>query len=921
MNKIGLLWILMIIGSIGAVAFEEGIYLYRPGTKYIQDSYSIPEYLSIEDLTFFTCIEEDTLVKSSVLCIDNNNFEDVTVTKWEEEDNCFIGSFNLEGFTCKHLRIQSEYIKNNENIKLVKELRINKFTSVLDKIVDTQYSDGGWEDSLNTASGIHALAHFKDIYNIELDKAMDWLKLNRNDELKCWPKGKCSVTKTANILALLTMSEYNDTRRIINDGRNWLQKKQNYYEENDDWTLWIKDVADGVTLALVGYERVLLDENFTIPGNSSKNYTFDVITDNELIVIADENVELNITNADGDLVYEYFGDNLSYDIPGPCWSPIFKGEVCDKETTAYSLVTDLPDDHKERGIEWMIDHLSKSEYFGLYFGDDEDDIVTNSVFLYSAYDKEYLRKSKNSKSSLSDEEEEQRDLVVNWLLYKQNNEGSWGSGSISEKVIPSSLSVMSLMKNGFNRTAESVEDAEEWTSDNEKTINSTDTHALASAFYILRNNARPLLISRPGVVEVTKNEFDMELHNPTTFNLLDLKYELSENLEEILDIETKQVISAYSYRKLKIRKTGSTDSDVYGYLSITNLEDEVTKIPIVVSDFPFINLTQGEADKSLTIFGKNADLKFDVSTISKHSFTCSIEWEGSDIATSPNIRVTKKGKQSIKITFAEAESTEDIYKGQLRCVARGETYTYPLSYHIKRYSAIPYTVSPKNIIVNSTRDKSFVIKNNLDEELFVDVKFKHPQSEFMVDEQINVLPNEERNITIINKIASGVNTTGSYFITLNALDHKQEITLTAIISYEPARKLSTWFIIIILTLFLFIFGGIGYILYRYKEKLLEMMEQYGWLKSFKSKKKIQKRVKKVKSLQTEDKNLAITNLVQILRFRKTSDEEITKRLIDEGFKPKEVKDALLPSGIILDGIEEILVEKQQKGKKNKTTKK
>jgi len=921
MNKIGLLWILMIIGSLGAIAYEEGIYLYRPGTKYIQDSYSIPEYLSIEDLTFFTCIEEDTLVKSSVLCVDNNNFEDVVVTKWEEEDNCFIGSFNLEGFTCKHLKIQSEYIKNNENIKLVKELRINKFTSVLDKIVDTQYSDGGWKDSLDTASGIHALAHFKDIYNIELDKAMDWLKLNRNEDMKCWPKGKCSITKTANILALLTISDYYDTRRILNDGRNWLQKKQNYYEEDDKWTLNIDDVADGATLALVGYGKVLLDENFTIPANGSKNYTFEVQTDKELIIIADENVNLNLTNADGDLVYEYFGDNLTYKIPGPCWSPIFKGEVCDKKTSAFSLVSDLPKEYKQRGIEWMSEHLTKSEFFGLFFGDDEDDVLTSSLFLYTAYDKEYLRESKKSKNTLTDDEEEQQDLVINWLLYKQNNEGSWGSGSISKKVIPSSLSVQALMQNGFNRTAESIEDAEEWTSDNEKTINSTDTQALGAAFYILRNNARPLLISRPGVIEITKKDFDMELHNPTTFNLLDLNYELSENLEQILDVETKQVISAYSYRKLKIKKIGTTDADVYGYLSITNLDDEVTKIPIVVSDFPFLNLTQDGEDQALTIFGKSADLKFEVTKISKHSFTCSIEWEGADIANSPNIRVTKTGKQNIKVTFAEAKSTEDIYKGQLRCVARGETYTYPLSYHIKRYSAIPYTVAPKNIIVNSTRDKSFVIKNNLDEELFVDVKFKHPQKDFMVDEQITVLPNEERNITIVNNIVSGVNTTGSYFITLNALDHKQEITLTAVISYQPPRKLSPWFLVIIMTIFIFIFGGIGYIMYRYKEKLLELFEQIGWLKSFKSKKKIQKRVKKVKSLQTEDKNLAITNLVQILRFRKTSDEEITKRLIDEGFKPQEVKDALLPSGIILDGIEELLVKKEQKGKKNKTAKK
>ncbi|RMF07180.1 hypothetical protein D6764_00445, partial [Candidatus Woesearchaeota archaeon] len=67
----------------------EGIYLVRPSNQFIDTSYYPPEYLELEDLVFYTCLEEDNLsIRSSVLCRDDNSFDDLTVYKWSDR-NCF----------------------------------------------------------------------------------------------------------------------------------------------------------------------------------------------------------------------------------------------------------------------------------------------------------------------------------------------------------------------------------------------------------------------------------------------------------------------------------------------------------------------------------------------------------------------------------------------------------------------------------------------------------------------------------------------------------------------------------------------------------------------------------------------------------------------------------------------------------------
>ncbi len=514
--------------------YEQGIHLVRPDSDYIYDNYSFSEYLSVEDLVFVSCLEEeDVPLQPSVMCIDNNNFEDLEAIKWTKENNCYISYMNLEGFDCDNIRLQAEYSIEGETFRLYKELNVNELSKVLDKIIDTQYSDGGWKTTIDTAYGIWALSRFGDIFHSEIDRALDWLKLERNDELKCWPKAPCHLPLTIEILYLLTLSGFDDAKRAVHDARNWIETMQKFYEQGDKWSVEIEVFREDTNFMLAAVDDEILDEDFEMDNKTKKTLYFNAYKNSTLYLISHDNFKAEIKDKNGELVYRYQGSNLSYTIDGACWSANAKGEPCNTETTAYAVNLNLESRNIREAKRWMFSKINYSDVVGLFYGDINDTIET-SLFIssmhnmsssgylndYSPYISryDYMSEPNRYDAYISD--------AVDWLLFKQNNEGSWGqlNESVAYKAKYTAYSVLALKDYGYNRTYEPIEDAEAWLSKNEFNISRNDTASLSSAFYVLRNNARPLLASNPGIITIKEKVTQIELINPTTFDLDNLEY-------------------------------------------------------------------------------------------------------------------------------------------------------------------------------------------------------------------------------------------------------------------------------------------------------------------------------------------------------------------------------------------------------------
>jgi hypothetical protein len=881
-------------------SYQEGIHIIRPDSKYIIDNYAIPEYLTVEDLTFISCLEEEYVPHNSLLCLDDNSFEELETIPWSLQDNCYISSYNLEGFECDQLMLQAEYIIDEENYKLTKLVRVNKLSTVLDTLLDTQYSDGGWQDPLSTVYGIWALSYFRDLFSYELDIALDWLKTHRNEERKCWPKSPCNIETSANILAVLTLSNYTgeiieqpDAKRIVNDARNLFEELQNLYAEGDTWNVTIEAVNNDTTLTLVAYDAEILDENFSLPVGEPESYSFVVGIYGKLVVISDDVVKINVSNMEGEVLVEYQGDNLSYTIPGPCWSLNKKAEPCDYTTSLFTMVSDIDEEQKDLAKDWAREEIKEGEILGSYFGDGDEDIIDTSLYLYNLYE--------------DDKALESITHVIDWMLYTQNNEGSWGTNYTTDKSLPTAYSVLALGAAGFNRTTEPIEDAEHWASINEDEVDDNETVALASIFFILKQNARPLLVAEPKVIVVEKPTMTIQLFNPTMFNLDELTYEFSEDIEKSLTIQTREEIGAYSYRKMLISRTGTETTDAFGYLTITNKGDPVAKIPVILTDTPIMNITLPE---KITVFGKKGDLRITAQK-SPHTLTCMATWDDNEISTPGSVRVTS-GSFILPLSFSQSVTKEDSYTGTLSCLAVGKTITMPLFIYVSRYAKVPLTITPTDAVINTTTDDIIIsLTNNLDQDLTITASLDRYGSYFSFSNSLTLNPNEQLNFTLTNNLPQDLNLTSSLLLTFTVFDRAEVVSLLVDITEQAFVPKNSFMTLLPLIIILIALAIGGYFVWKFREVIILELNKLNFIKVKQEKKK---ESKKIKTLKSSEQKQAIVNLYNIMKFQNKSERDIAKRLVTS-FTRADVKAALEETGVALAVLDEEDPERLEPKKK------
>ncbi len=844
------------------------IYLVRPDSPYIDQGYVPPEYLSVDDLVFYTCIEEKNIpVKSTVICLDDNSFKDIDLTRWLDDENCYIGTYNLNDKDCRKVLIQSEYVKDGEVVTLQKEIKVNRLSSILDLVTKNQYSDGGWKNAVDTAAGIWVLSNYKNIYDDELAMAVEWLKLYRNNDDKCWPKEDCSVLTTAKIMAYLTLAGYNDTSRIVHDGLVYLENQQNFYLDDDVWSLTISPFESGNTSCVISYEKNLLnEENFSMLEGETVNYNITPVPAERLLLICDQNIRANLSATNKDTVFVYEGDNLSYTIPNNCWSKDYKWGECDIMTTEFASMTNISESNRELALDYLNGDLKTTRAGRKYMGDES----INESALYTFLD--------------HDED------VISWLRYKQNNNGSWGNGSTYDDIIPTGYALLGLLASGFNRTNEVIEDAEKWVNQQEVTFslnltspytawNSTEKNALA--FTVLKNNARPVIKFNPRLIIVDKEDMEIEIYNPTTFPLDDISFKFSDNLKDIMDIEPQDKIAPYSYVKLALHKKVAETGNIYGYLLVYNYDKEIGKTPVMIANFPKIEIKS--ADDNILVFGTSTTAKFNIIKTG-HNFDCTLKWDDSDISSNEDFTINSN-TLSVDLTFSSAERVEKTYKGEFTCTASDSTFNIPVALKISRYSTFPFSIEPDSIYINSSgQDKSFVIKNNLDESLDISLKFlKNSQYFELSRENVAIDPNNQVNITIYNNAPGDVNLTLNNNIEVTGLGQKKTLDLRAVIIASPPKKTNVLLFWSMIALLVVALGTGGFFTYKYWDAIIGFLKKGGSIDAIKM---------KIKKLEEKEKNTAILNMVNILRVLKKDDIQIRARLKQESFTDEEIDKAL-----------------------------
>jgi hypothetical protein len=290
-------------------------------------------------------------------------------------DNCYITSVDLSDFKdCTRMTIQSDYIIDDENIKLQKDIDINKHTESLGRIVTTQYSDGGWYSPLDTAHAILALAQYRDVFGEEIKNAQEYLKLQRDETEKCWPKGDCKLSTTAFIVALLSKAEINDDLRIMHDGEAYLKSKLFKIDNGETWDIKIADhpnnLDDGVPTECI-YDHDGDEITFNISENNYTIFTAKPEYEDYFNVVCTENVEVSFYDPDYVRFLFYEGDNMTYEVPGACLTVNNENVNCDYRATAFYLMTEIEEkDDRKKIDDYLAERLFAYSLGGKYLSEE-----------------------------------------------------------------------------------------------------------------------------------------------------------------------------------------------------------------------------------------------------------------------------------------------------------------------------------------------------------------------------------------------------------------------------------------------------------------------------------------------------------------------------------------------------------------------
>jgi hypothetical protein len=899
---------------------HEGIFLVRPENTYLSETV-VPTYLSSEDLTFFACIEyDDTPVRLSVLCAENSNFVDVSATRWGEE-NCFIGSVNLDDFPCQDAVLAADFIHNGENQRVTKDIRINKITGALERMLNTQYEDGGWSSSLDTAFALFSLKPFADVFDDSVENGLQYLKESRNEELKCWPEDQCQISTTAMITFLLTEAGYEDDMRIIHDATVYLEKSMNYIDGTDSWTLTLEDFLANQnntvnTSCVYGFDSVNTTLNLSRYGTET-NITVTPSYYSVINVVCTENVYADLISTKRGRLIHYEGDNFTYVIPGPCWTFNNENVTCDLRATALAAGTPIEDNRRTSSAAMLMALLNTTST-GMHYPDED---IMNLALTRTVVDSTEISAEENT-------------LILKHLLFKQMNRGGWNATSTyynnsfyepqqeeinnlshalndnyTRSIVYTGFAVQTFLDDGYDREDEVIQDAERWVSLHEESVSATlteeqaadaeivalydenvsdilnDPKRTAMALFVLQQHTRPFIKSSPRVIVLDKQNISIDLVNPTTFSLEELSYSLSPELEPYVAVEEKDYLAPYSFRRITISQKTNSSVGAFGYMRIMSGSEEYAKIPVIMETYPSISIV---FPQTMTVFGSTTVAQLNV-TKSYHNFSCTLQWEEGGISTLSSFTIEQDGTFNLPIQFLQAGTEEKDYTGHMQCKAKTSTFTFPFTLRVTRFLTKPLSVTPSMLSANFTEDQmQFTLKNLLDESIDVTVGLREPSDYIdFSDYFISMYPGESRNVTVFITAPVGENISIVNAVIIKTFNIEERIPLQVEIINEPETKMPVWMLSAILIGSVGIVVILGYFGYSNRKKL----HAY-YVQRFKKESSYDKVYSSVRDYEQKEEAIAIKNMVQILKLEGVADKDVRTRLQEQGFTPEEIEAAL-----------------------------
>jgi hypothetical protein len=771
----------------------------------------------------------------------------------------------------------ANYKVNNKSTVKIKSLGFIPLIDYPKEILSMQKWDGSFGDSVETAQAIWQLSMYGTKYSAEIIDALAWLKSNRDDKYKCWPSTGCTTRQTAKTLVFLNLAKLNETLRIKEDATAWLEGRQNYIT-GTKWKINIDVIANtNCTLSLDSSKAT-----YEIFSNATKKIDLSPKPGTSVDLTCGETASMWIEDNNNRTVVELTrSDSNYYRIPGPCWGST-KWQTCSLETTIYSGVNNITKIQKDEAIKYLESQLILGPVVGRYIPTSND--ARDNAFYFRSYG---YKKD-----------------VENYLIFKQNNDGSFGEGTPLEKAITTEYVIWGLNKTDSSKTKEVINDAKKWLYGTFSSVSLDKVEAFVIYFFAnARRDKVVLKVDRP-LINISDKAINVTLFNPNPSILRGIKIRVIGDINGKIIVGNITNVSAYREKTLEVSPNFDSAGKFTGFIQFNISSTIIAKVPVVISKRLEL---EANPEKSYSIAGRTGRLSIPVSK-SNAAFSCSLDL-GSEISVKPIKVAVGQTSADFEVTFANDERKAIERTGLLTCVSGTEKVTKSLPIKIQHYPSEAVYAAQDSLDINEVgKDAYVILTNSLNEQVTVSADLKDQTGYLLLsDPTLKLSPNGKGNITIRNLVKKGMNASGEAILSLKYLGQTKEVPINVNITYKPV----SWKLIMSLVVILAVFGGLAYLfvyIKKHPEKIQNAKSSVTNLENSLPWKKKRLEAERA-SRKEETRNTSMEELIKIMKGLGKGDKQITERLKQEGMTGHEIELALKNVDFEISGKQEIAKEK------------
>lgn len=663
---------------------------------------------------------------------------DIAVEETESwNETCSITAYDTSNTSCQQTTVQSQYESQI--------IEIENYDELLQSRIDNQ-------ERSQRAVAIAERLRAKSQLNQTFETEQRTLKQIRDNDYKCWPNGDCKISTTTQILRHLDHAGFNTNDRIYADGLRWVESQQNKFD-NEDWQLTINpdfgqdercpegsepnandkctigdnenvqkiDVNENATCtAAVGGDRIYNETNDTGPFTTEFTYEANEV----LNVSCNYDFTVRVKDFFGETKYvanKKVDETAQYLLPGGCWPSDDNDRICGIQTTAQALnINGLSDERKSEGEDWVEENIQRSQITGERLQDEQSALT--HLYLYEATKNENLRE---------------------WLLYRQNNDGSFGD---SQKL-KTTLEALRI----FDDETEWVQDARAWAESEQV------TDVLEATLYYERfKPSTPISQFNPSLLTVGPDGGSASV-SP---NLSTPSFSVTEPLTSIIK-------PFYNENGVDIEVTDQETGRTPGYVNL-NATGAHYELPTIVDIQPSISINY---NRSYYHVESQGTIQPRISK-SDDPMNCTITHS----AFYDFVDINLQDNTNVVIPYSNVSQGTQTVNSVATCETPHGTVTDKSTFEATHYPTEPFTTDLTSS--NVTGVETLTVTNQIPENLTLRLSFAQEALYYRVPSEITIPPNHHADIPLYQDTAVQEEQADENTVDLRTTGYQDSVPLT-----------------------------------------------------------------------------------------------------------------------------------------------